>query len=72
VPLQKVIDIYASHNRTICSLYECELRPLDTIKDLTEEDARRIFTELYDTHTKLDGPEIRQDTPDGTYIGILV
>ena len=70
MPLDEFIEWFDEHH-TISGHPLDDERPLDGILDYTHEQAKEAFARLLDECILLDGCEVRSDTPDGNYIGIL-
>ena len=65
--LEKFIDMRKNHIH-ISNAEENDTRPLDSIDDLTEEQAVERFTEILDELPFISTDDITMDTPDGTYL----
>lgn len=70
IPLDRVLELTRS-TASIWNQPECDLRPGDEIEDLTEEEARQRFVDMYDSNIKLGINEVKEDTPDGVYFGVV-
>lgn len=70
LPLEKYLQMRDDH-LSPWSSEECCNRPDDYIEDITEEDAKDRFIWYQEHFRRLDKEQIKIDTPDGGYIGIL-
>ena len=70
-PLEKVLEIIDDED-TLWNQSEYDFRPIDDMGDLTEEEARQRFVNMYDSNIKMNMKEIRADTPDGVYFGVTI
>ena len=70
-PLEKVLEIIGNED-TLCNQSEYDFRPSDEIEDLTQEEAKQRFVDMYDNNIKMNMKEIRTDTPDGVYFGVMI
>ena len=65
--LEKFINMRKNHIH-ISNAEENDTRPLDSIDDLTEEQAVERFTEILDELPFISADDITMDTPDGIYL----
>ena len=70
LPLERYIQM-RDRGESPWSSDEADNRPSDYIEDVSEEEATRRFNEYLRDCPRLDGSDIRMDTPDGGYFGVI-
>ena len=69
MPLMKFLEMRKQGISPVDDAPEQYNRPCDYIEDLTEEEARKGFTDCFNALPKLDYEYITANTPEGEYIG---
>ena len=71
IPMEKMLKLIEEKD-TIWNQPESDFRPSDEIEDLSIDEARERFAEMYDGCPRLHMEDIKENTPDGVYFGVTI